>query len=50
MPPPTSYTISLGLPESFMENSIQDILESEIEKIKREERELLEILEAEFVD
>ena len=50
MPPPASYAILLGLPESFIENSIEDILESEMERLEREERELLAILEVDFVD
>ena len=49
MPPPASYAISLELPKSFVENSIQDFLENETMKLKREERELLAILEADFV-
>ena len=49
MPPPTSYAISSGLLKSFIENSIQNILESEMERLKREERELLAILEADFI-
>ena len=49
VPPPAAYTISSGLPESFVENSIQDIMENEIEKLEREERELLAILEVDFI-
>ena len=49
VPPPTAYTISSGLPESFIENSIQDIPENETEKLERKERELLAILEVEFM-
>ena len=49
MSPLASYTISSGLPESFIENSIQDILESEIERLERDERELLIILEVDFI-
>ena len=49
MPLPATYTISSGLPESFIENSIHDILENEIKKLEREEKELLAIiLEANF--
>ena len=47
MPPLASYAISLGLLVSFIKNSIQDILGNE--KPEREERELLAILEADFV-
>ena len=50
MPPPISYAISSRLPESFAKNSIQDILESKIEKTEREERELLTVLGVDFVD
>ena len=50
MPPPVSYSISSRLPKSFIENSIQDILESEMERFEREERELLVILKADLVD
>ena len=49
MPLLASYAILSRLPESFVENSIQDILESEIEWLKREERELLAILEADLI-
>ena len=49
MPPPASYAISLRFPKSFIKNSIQDTLENEREKLKREERELLTILEADFM-
>ena len=49
MPPPASYTISSGLPESFVENSIQDISKNEIEKLEKKERKLLAILKADLV-
>ena len=49
MPLPVTYTISSGLPESFVKNSIQNILENDTKKLKREEREPLAILEADFV-
>ena len=49
MPPPITYTISSGLPEFFVENYIQDISENEAEKLKREERELLAIVEVYFI-
>ena len=49
VPPPAAYTISLGLLESFIENFIQDIPKNETKKIEREERELLAILEVDFM-
>ena len=49
MPPPVTYTISLGLLQSFIKNSIQDIPENETKKPEREERELLAILEVDFM-
>ena len=49
MPPPASYAISSRLPESFLENSIQDIPENDVEKVEREEREQLVKLEADFI-
>ena len=49
MPPLASYATSSGLPESFIQSSIQDIPKSEKEKNEREERELLAILEVDFM-
>ena len=49
MSSPAIYIISSGLPESFIENYIQDIPENDMEKLEREERELLAILEADFI-
>ena len=49
MPPPVAYTISSGLLESLIENTIQDIVENETEMFEREERELLAILEVDFM-
>ena len=45
-----AYAILSRLPEPFIENSIQDVLESEMERLEREERKLLAILEIDLID
>ena len=49
MPPPAINTISSGIPETFVEQSIQPILETSEEQEARTEKEFLMISEDEIL-